>query len=151
MNVARLLATKGMTVVTIRPEQTIREAIDLLSRYNIGALVVVDQTTKPVGIISERDIVRESARNEKLFTDPVHTIMTKNVITAMPQDDASSQEAHTGHDAGGDARRIDAGSQPYGKDREDRRTDADEDDRSESSRFVAEFPLRADQTAGNYG
>lgn len=87
MNVARLLATKGMTVVTIRPDQTIRAAIDLLSRHNIGALVVVEENGKPVGIISERDIVRQLARNEQLFTDPVSSIMTRHVITGMPQDD----------------------------------------------------------------
>lgn len=87
MNVARLLATKGMTVVTIRPDQTIREAIDLLNRHNIGALVVVEGHDKPVGIISERDIVRQLARNEELFADPVRSIMTRDVITGMPQDD----------------------------------------------------------------
>lgn len=90
MNVARLLATKGMNVVTVRPEQTIREAIDLLARHNIGALVVVDQNNQPVGIISERDIVRQLARNENLFLNPVSTLMTTNVITAMPQDDLKS-------------------------------------------------------------
>lgn len=87
MNVARLLATKGMTVVTIRPDQTIREAIDLLSRHNIGALVVVEGNDKPVGIISERDIVRQLARNEELFANPVSSIMTSHLITGMPQDD----------------------------------------------------------------
>jgi CBS domain-containing protein len=87
MNVARLLATKGMNVVTIRPDQTIREAIDLLARHNIGALVVVEGADKPVGIISERDIVRQLARNEELFANPVSSIMTRHVITGMPQDD----------------------------------------------------------------
>jgi CBS domain-containing protein len=87
MNVARLLATKGMTVVTIRPDQTIREAIDLLARHNIGALVVVERVDKPVGIISERDVVRQLARNEALFADPVSSIMTRHVITGQPQDD----------------------------------------------------------------
>ena len=87
MNVARLLATKGMNVVTIRPDQTIREAIDLLARHNIGALVVVEGIDKPVGIISERDVVRQLARNEALFVDPVSSIMTRHVITGMPQDD----------------------------------------------------------------
>jgi CBS domain-containing protein len=87
MNVARLLATKGMNVVTIQPDQSIREAIDLLTRHNIGALVVAEGIDKPVGIISERDIVRHLARNEELFTDPVSSIMTRHVITGMPQDD----------------------------------------------------------------
>ena len=87
MNVARLLATKGMNVVTIRPNQSIREAIDLLARHNIGALVVVEGADKPIGIISERDIVRQLARNEELFANPVSSIMTRHVITGMPQDD----------------------------------------------------------------
>lgn len=90
MNVARLLATKGMNVVTIRPEESIREAIDRLARYNIGALVVVGQNGQPVGIISERDIVRELARHEDIFGRPVETVMTKNVITGTPQDDLKS-------------------------------------------------------------
>jgi CBS domain-containing protein len=87
MNVARLLATKGMNVVTIQPNQSIREAIDLLTRHNIGALVVVEGGGKPIGIISERDIVRELARNEEPFSDPVSSIMTRHIITGMPQDD----------------------------------------------------------------
>jgi CBS domain-containing protein len=90
MNVARLLATKGRNVVTIAPEQTIREAIDLLVRHNIGAVVVVDAALNPVGIVSERDIVRQLARQEDLFDEPVSAIMTRNVITAMPQDDLIS-------------------------------------------------------------
>ena len=40
MNIASLLASKGPRVVTIRPEQTIRQALALLAEHNIGALVV---------------------------------------------------------------------------------------------------------------
>jgi CBS domain-containing protein len=90
MNVARLLATKGTNVYTIRPEQAIREAIDMLARHNVGALVVVDEAMKPVGIISERDIVRRLAKSEDIFGDTVSTIMTKDVITGVPQDDLKS-------------------------------------------------------------
>lgn len=87
MNVARILATKGSGVVTIRPEQTIREAIALLSKHNIGALVAVDEAGQPVGILSERDITRALARDEHVFGQPVAELMTKNVITGVPQDD----------------------------------------------------------------
>jgi CBS domain-containing protein len=90
MNVARLLATKGTNVYTIRPEQAIREAIGMLARHNVGALVVVDESMKPVGIISERDIVRRLAKSEDIFGDTVSTIMTKDVITGVPQDDLKS-------------------------------------------------------------
>ena len=42
MNIASILATKGGLVFTIHPEQSIREALALLARHGVGALVVVD-------------------------------------------------------------------------------------------------------------
>jgi CBS domain-containing protein len=90
MNVRRILTTKGGGVVTVRPDQTIREAIALLAKHNIGALVAVDTENRPVGILSERDITRQLAKSEDLFTLPVSDLMTKDVITGMPQDDLKS-------------------------------------------------------------
>lgn len=87
MNIKSILATKGANVVTIGPDKTIREALAVLVNHNVGALVVVDEIKKPVGIISERDIVRLAARNEGLFGIPVGEVMTTNVITALPQDE----------------------------------------------------------------
>jgi CBS domain-containing protein len=90
MNIANVLAVKGPKVVTIRPEQTIRQALMLLAQHNIGALVVVGDGGLPVGILSERDIVREAARNEGVFALVVSSIMTRNVIIGTPQDDLVS-------------------------------------------------------------
>jgi len=87
MNIASLLATKGDLVVTVRPEQTIREALRLLARHNIGALVVVDDERLPVGIVSERDVVRAAARDEQVFALAVSAIMTRDVIVGAPYDD----------------------------------------------------------------
>lgn len=90
MNIASLLAATSRPPITIRPEQSIREAVALLSRHNIGALVVVNAANAPVGILSERDIVREAARNEQVFMRPVSEIMTRDVITGLPEDDLLS-------------------------------------------------------------
>ncbi len=90
MNIKNILAKKGVNVVTIRPEQSIREAIDLLAKHNIGALVAVDDNNHPVGILSERDITRRLASDENIFTLAVQALMTKDVITALPQDDLIS-------------------------------------------------------------
>lgn len=90
MTIASVLATKGPKVVTVRPEQTVRQALALLSRHNIGALVAVDGAGRPVGILSERDIVREAARNERLFDEPVHALMTRDLILGTPADDLAS-------------------------------------------------------------
>jgi CBS domain-containing protein len=90
MNIASLLASKGTNVITIQPEQTIRQAIGLLAEHNIGALVVVDPTRLPVGILSERDIVRAAARSERVFSETVAALMTRNVVLGLPQDDLGS-------------------------------------------------------------
>ena len=87
MNIASLLAKKSGAPITIRPEQTVRDALALLAKHNIGALIVVNAACTPVGIVSERDIVREAARNEQVFGRAVSEIMTRNVITGVPEDD----------------------------------------------------------------
>ena len=87
MNIASILARKGGRVVTCRPDQSIRQALGLLKEHNIGALVVVDAAGAPAGILSERDIVREAARDERLFGRIVGEIMTRDVIVGVPEDD----------------------------------------------------------------
>jgi len=91
MTVASLLARKGVKVVTIQPEQQIRQALALLAEHNIGALVVVDPGARPIGILSERDIVRAAVRDEgSVFDKPVSALMTRNLIVGVPQDDLAS-------------------------------------------------------------
>lgn len=90
MNIAHVLAQKGVKVFTIRPELSIRQALAALAEHNIGALVVVDEATRPVGILSERDIARAAARDENLFVRRVGELMTREVIVGMPEDDLKS-------------------------------------------------------------
>jgi CBS domain-containing protein len=94
MKVQTILATKGMNVITIRPEKSVREATLLLTEHNIGALVVVNEAVQPVGIISERDIIHEATRRQDVFSLSVGQIMTRDVIIGLPQDDLISV-AHT--------------------------------------------------------
>ena len=90
MDIATILATKGTQAVTVRPEESIRGALGLLARHNIGALIVVDAAGRPVGILSERDIVREAARNEQCFGRSVGDLMTRDVVTGQPHDDLAA-------------------------------------------------------------
>jgi CBS domain-containing protein len=88
--IASLLAKKGGSVVTVEPEQTVRQALGVLAQHNIGALVVVDGEARPIGILSERDVVRAAARDEAVFGRTVGDLMTRNVIVGVPQDDLES-------------------------------------------------------------
>jgi CBS domain-containing protein len=87
MNVETILRGKGEWVATIRPDATIAEAVDLLNRERVGALVVSEDGTELAGVLSERDIVRALGRHgEDLLSRPVDDIMTRNVITCEPAD-----------------------------------------------------------------
>jgi len=87
MNVETILKTKGAAVVTIAPSATISEAVALLSRKRIGALVVSTDGREPLGILSERDIVQGlGQRGASLLDAKVDELMTRSVITCAPQD-----------------------------------------------------------------
>ena len=87
MKIESILATKSSNVITVGPDQSLKEAVDLLAEHNIGTLIVVDEAGQPIGIISERDVVREAARTETVLDQTVSRVMTKDLITASPQDD----------------------------------------------------------------
>lgn len=94
MKVRTILAKKGKQIITTQPQAAVREAIALLAQHRIGALIVVDEQNKPVGIFSERDVIKYAAEHEDVFDKQVADLMTKDVITGTPQDDTFSV-AHT--------------------------------------------------------
>ena len=82
MTVAAILATKGREVLTTTVAASVAEAVDMLARHKIGALVVVDNAERIAGIVSERDIVHAVARNgADALASPVGSIMTQTVVT----------------------------------------------------------------------
>lgn len=93
-NVSHVLAVKSALLVTIRPEEDIATAVAMLAENNIGALLVVDELERLVGILSERDVVRQAAVDRQVFDLPVADVMTRNVVIALPSDDLMSV-AHT--------------------------------------------------------
>jgi len=94
MKISDILAQKGGQVFTIRPDQTIHEALQVLVSHNIGGLVVLDENGNIVGVLTERDVLRFVAAENPDFSTPVHNVMTKNIIIGAPQDDLHSV-AHT--------------------------------------------------------
>jgi len=69
-------------VVTVSPTAALSEAAYLMMNEDIGALVVADGEARPVGIITDRDLV-VSAVAEGVNTEEVtvEEIMTKDLIT----------------------------------------------------------------------
>lgn len=82
MTVARILAEKGSSVVTVPPHRTLDEAIHLLADKRIGALIVADSERSVIGILSERDVMRALAtEGAAAFDAPVSRYMTGKVVT----------------------------------------------------------------------
>lgn len=92
MLVRQILGMKGGgDVVTIGAEASVTEAVRLLSEKRIGALLVSDGSGMPMGILSERDIVRElGRRGEGCLNDAVGDMMTRNLVSCSPEDTADA-------------------------------------------------------------
>ena len=87
MTVAAILADKGRDVAVTTAEMSLAEVSRMLADRKIGALVVVAEKNRIVGIISERDIVRAVAgAGGDALNDQVSSVMTRTVITCSPAD-----------------------------------------------------------------
>ena len=83
--VAELLRVKPSRVISVRPEQTVLEAIKILALENIGAAIVMSGD-RIAGIISERDYTRKIVlKGRSSDTTKVEEIMTPNVIVVSPR------------------------------------------------------------------
>lgn len=94
MNISDILrhkhSTSGSTVVTIAPTDTVTALLAALAEHNIGALVAVESGA-PVGIVSERDIVRRIAeRGAAVLDAPVASIMTRDLVSCRSKDSVDS-------------------------------------------------------------
>jgi CBS domain-containing protein len=87
MHVAAVIKRKGSNVVSIAPDRTIAEAVSLLIKNGIGAVLVLDGTGNIHGILSERDIINGlSKHGADALTQPVDALMTRDVLHCSPRD-----------------------------------------------------------------
>ncbi len=86
MKIADILRAKGQHVVTIRPDQTVKDAVERLASHHIGALVV-EERLKPIGMFSERDLVNRLARSGvRTYDFQVRELMSSPLVTGSPDD-----------------------------------------------------------------
>lgn len=94
-------------VITVSPNESVQEVAELLLRHRISAVPVIDQSGKPIGIVSEGDLLRRAevgtdrhrswwlrllvgnealaAEYVKAHATKVADVMTKKVIAADPK------------------------------------------------------------------
>jgi CBS domain-containing protein len=81
MKVQAVLQHKGSDVFCIGPDATLAEVVNTLVDRNCGSLMVIDDE-RPVGIITERDILRTCATDTRNLTQiKVREKMSTQLIT----------------------------------------------------------------------
>jgi CBS domain-containing protein len=81
MNLKEVLAAKGRRVVSVSAKSSIADAIRTMQAQKVGAVLVPDAEGCPVGIFTERDVVRLYADGDRDFDAlTVEARMTCSVV-----------------------------------------------------------------------
>ena len=97
-----ILKTKGTVVWSVQPYATVLDALELMARKNVGALLVTEGD-RVVGIFSERDYARKvRLEGRSSLNTFVREIMTEQVLFVQPEQTieecmALMTEAHVRH------------------------------------------------------
>ena len=92
MQLRDVLAAKGRRVVTVSARSSVADAIRTMHAEQVGSVVVPDAEACPVGIFTERDVLRMYAEGDRDFDKlTVEARMTCSVVLgnpSMPVDEA---------------------------------------------------------------
>jgi CBS domain-containing protein len=83
--VSRILEGKGNDIWSVRPDDSVYDAIKLMAERQVGALLVMEKE-KLVGIVSERDYARKVILKGRASQEtPVREIMSERVVYVRPE------------------------------------------------------------------
>lgn len=87
MLVADILEKKNNALITVRATDSLKEAISKLDDERIGAMLVVNDERRLVGMLSERDLISVLAEyGDRALLANVGALMTRRVIGCTPED-----------------------------------------------------------------
>lgn len=86
MSVARILEKKGYNVFTIGEDVPLDVIIKELAARHIGVLVVTNAAREIIGMVSERDVIRELAKGGTASARTASQMMTRTICKCSPDD-----------------------------------------------------------------
>ncbi|WP_069806437.1 CBS domain-containing protein [Vulcanisaeta thermophila] len=72
--------------IVIDSNATVKDAVNLMAKENIGLVVIVNAQGDPVGVISERDVIRALAQGKNLNSKVTEVGTVGKLITVKPSD-----------------------------------------------------------------
>ena len=79
-SVADIVSQKGREVHIVSPEASVREAVAMMAKHNIGALIVTEGG-RPIGMFSERDVLWRIVHEDRSPHTQVRDVMSRDLIT----------------------------------------------------------------------
>jgi IMP dehydrogenase len=86
MKIKELVKNKGFEVIAVDGGTRLGEAIKKMIDRNIGAILVVEES-KPAGIFTERDVLRQWSAATDPNVIPIRDVMTTNLIVVDVEDE----------------------------------------------------------------
>jgi CBS domain-containing protein len=77
----RVKAAINRDIITLDKDLSVKSAIKLMVRRNIGSVVITGEQSKPIGIITERDILKSIAYRKTKPETKVEEIMSEPLIS----------------------------------------------------------------------
>lgn len=76
-------------IVSVEPTATVAEAVALMNQTNVGAVVILSPIKDPLGIFTERDLLRRVVGKQlNPKTTKIQSVMTPGLVCAQASDDA---------------------------------------------------------------
>ncbi len=78
---------RGVEIISAQPGERVVDAIEKMSRHNIGSIPVVDRESRLLGIFTERDLVHLLAtRGSRALDIELSEAMTRDLVVASRED-----------------------------------------------------------------
>jgi CBS domain-containing protein len=85
MRVSDILKVKGNTLFTVKPDTSLREAVDTMAQHDIGSLVVMEYG-ELVGMLTFREIIMTLRENAgSVGTSLIRKVMDDHPLTCTPE------------------------------------------------------------------
>ena len=92
--VSEIMSEKKIVALDAEGSPSILEAIKLMLKHRLGSVVMVNQSKRPIGIVTERDILRKVSMTQlKLGEINAAEIMSSPVVTIKPYDSIETAAA----------------------------------------------------------